>query len=191
MHVSKKASLSRGELTKAILQSGLPASRRLVLVAVLDALDDQTTVILSVDRIARGAGLSHRTVHRALADLEAVGVIQRETRYQDGRRDGVIRSASRFSLAVDVIMTVVTALVARIRDALDAAHARMAVRLARRREALERFKRQRSATLSGFLAEDGNSSSSAAADIVVSGSVAENRAALKALYVPVHLRKAS
>ncbi len=181
-----------------IRRSSLPASRKVLFAALVDLIGGQASARFSVDALARDAGMAVRTVYRALAELEALGLIGRAAEWAEGRRNGVIRSASGFVVHKDKMRLILSASRAALADRLDAAWAKMHLRMIERQLGLARHRSrfQRSAILARLVEGEPSSSLNcdlvdpeSAVDLVVTGSVAENRAALAAAYVPVHLRK--
>jgi len=114
-----------------ISESGLAASRKIVLSALVRLLAASATGILSVDTIARAAGSPVRTVHRALNDLQDLGLVGRKAGRRDGRRDGVIRAASVFSIDLGSLRASLRATREMIRERLDQAYALMSMRRAK------------------------------------------------------------
>lgn len=124
-------------LTSAIIrQSGLRSSCKLVLDALVHLVGPGPAAVLGMDMLAREAGMPVRSVSRALRDLELLGLVMREPRYVGGRRDGVIRSWSRFRLVNANVCGALRASRAVLRDRLDAAFAVAAVRQSRRMAAI-------------------------------------------------------
>lgn len=123
-------------LDQDIMQSGLGASRKLVLAALRALIGNAQSAVLGMDALAREAGLPVRTVSRALHELQQLGLVSREARYADGRREGLIRSWSRFRLHLAELAGALKASRAALRLRLDQAFAVAAVRAARRMAAI-------------------------------------------------------
>lgn len=180
------------DLVDAILRSGLVTSRKLVLVALAKAGALAGSVQLGVHRICEATGLSDKTVRRCLADLCRLGMLDVEADVQPGRRDGVIRGHSWFQLRLETLLGQIKLSRAAVVERLNAAWAAMQVRLAKR----VHLKFLRSVTVTGADRDRDIASSSVAlncgeeGEFVPVGTVAENRAALAAMYVPPHLRAA-
>jgi hypothetical protein len=71
-------------------------AQKFVLVALADMADQAYSCFPGQDKLAEMTGASLRTVQRALSDLEAAGLIEREER----RRAGGYRSSDRYYLKV-------------------------------------------------------------------------------------------
>lgn len=140
----------------AICQSGMVASRRLALLALVQLLPDAGERKLSLQAICEAAGLPDRTIRRALADLVAGGVIVVTHGGQAGRRNGVIRGWSLYRLRWDQLRSSLSRAREFIRDRLDAVFARNQVRMARRAAQLVALAagKQRPATLAGVLSQE-------------------------------------
>lgn len=123
-----------------ILESGLSASRKIVLSALVTLLSGKRCRVLSIDTIGRAAGTPVRTVARVLNELQALELVYREAGKADGRRNGVIRAPSSFRIDLAQLREVAIATRELIRERLDEAYARMSVRRAE-------LQRQRSATV--------------------------------------------
>lgn len=74
----------------------LPMAQKFVLVALADMADEHLSCFPGQKRIAVMVGSSERTVRRALADLEELGLIEREAR----RSDVGYRTSDRYVLKV-------------------------------------------------------------------------------------------
>jgi hypothetical protein len=118
--------------------------------------------VVSVDRIARAAAVSYRTVQRALERLEALGVLTRQARHESGLASGLIRCPSLLAFDLAGFAALKRAGAALIRDKLDAAFARVAVLRARRMARLQCL-RSRSAMAAAYNEDKKYSSSSDAA----------------------------
>lgn len=75
----------------------LAMPQKFILVALADMADEELSCFPGQETLARMTGASVRTVGRALADLEAQGLLTREQRR---RKDG-FRSSDRFVLHID------------------------------------------------------------------------------------------
>lgn len=124
--------MTKPDLRAAIQRSGLLASRRLVLLGLLDLLPETGGARLALHRLCEAAGLPDRTVRRALSDLVALGIVSVRGEAQPGRRNGVIRGHSEFRLTLDALTGQLRLARAALVERLNAAWARCQVRLARR-----------------------------------------------------------
>ena len=66
--------------TRAILESGLPSTAKLVGVALADCCDAHDSAYPSVATLARRTSLDSRTVRRVLAEAEVAGWVRRQDR---------------------------------------------------------------------------------------------------------------
>lgn len=139
-----------------IRQSGMIASRRLVLLALVELLPDESERRLSLHAICEAAGLPDRTIRRALADLVAGGVIMITEGDQEGRRNGIIRGWSRYRLLWGTLRRSLCRAREFVRERLEAAYAKYQEKMARRASYLvsRLAGKQRPATMAGVLSQD-------------------------------------